>query len=160
MAGRKRKVQRDVIEIAVAFFAAWLFYQGLAFATGTSMPLVSVVSQSMEPVLHRGDLIFVINPADITVGDIGIYRRTCTSRDIMNGLCAREGSFVDIIHRIIEERDGGYVFKGDNNACYDTVSGSCPDEPLIVKKEQIQGKVVIAVPLLGYPRLALYAIGI
>ena len=158
MAGRK--IQKDILEIVIAFAAAWLFYQGLAFATGTSMPLVSVVSASMEPVLHRGDLIFVVNPSDIQVGDIGIYRRNCELRDIMLNLCASQGSYVDIIHRVHEERQDGFIFKGDNNPCVDTISGSCSGDPLIVKKEQIQGKVVLAVPLLGYPRLILYTFGI
>jgi signal peptidase I len=56
-----------------------------------------------------------------------------------------------IVHRIIDKNEEGYVIKGDNNPA--------PD-PGTVKKEQIIGKVLFAVPLLGYPRLALYAIGI
>ena len=47
---------RDIIEIIFAVIVAWLFYQGLALATGTSMPIVSVVSQSADAraALQRG----------------------------------------------------------------------------------------------------------
>jgi signal peptidase I len=128
---------KDVAEIIVAFVVAWVFYQGLAFATGTSMPIVSVVSDSMEPILHRGDLLFVTGADDFQVNDIVIYQRS----DVQ----------YTIVHRIIEIQEDGYVIKGDNNPV--------PDAG-IVKQEQIIGKVLFAVPLLGYPRLALYVVGI
>ena len=127
----------DVLEILLAFIVAWVFYQGLAFAAGTPMPIVSVVSESMEPVLHRGDLVFVIAPRDLQVNDVVIYQR--------------EGSAFTIIHRIIEKKEDGYIIKGDNNPRPD--SGT-------IAQNQINGKVLFAVPLLGYPRLALYAVGI
>ena len=127
----------DVLEILLAFIIAWIFYQGLAFAAGTPMPIVSVVSESMEPVLHRGDLVFVVAPKDLKVGDVVIYQR--------------EGSQFTIIHRVIESRPEGYIIKGDNNPR--------PDSGTVTQK-QINGKVLFALPLLGYPRLALYAVGI
>ena len=43
---------RDIIEIIIAFFIAWAFYQSLIFATGTNLPIVSVVSDSMD---HNGN---------------------------------------------------------------------------------------------------------
>ena len=131
------KYLKDIGEIVIAFVVAWVFYQGLAFATGTSMPIVSVVSDSMEPILHRGDLLFVLNSEDPQVGDIVIYQRS----DVK----------YTIVHRIIEINEDGYITKGDNNPTAD---------PYVVKREQIVGKVLFAVPLLGYPRLALYVVGI
>jgi signal peptidase I len=128
---------KDVTEIITAFVVAWVFYQGLAFATGTSMPIVSVVSESMEPILHRGDLLFVTGADDFQVNDIVIYQRS-------------EVQYT-IVHRIIEVQEDGYVIKGDNNPV--------PDAG-VVKQEQIVGKVLFAVPLLGYPRLVLYLVGI
>ena len=44
---RLKSPYRDIAEIAIAFAVAWLFYQGLVFATGTPLPIVSVVSDSM-----------------------------------------------------------------------------------------------------------------
>ena len=133
-------MHKDIIEIVAAFLAAWLFYQGLAFATGTPMPIVSVASESMEPILHKGDLLFVLRPDDLKTGNIIIYNVP--------------GEKYTIVHRIIEMHDDGTVdTKGDNN------SGQLPYEHNI-KSGQIVGKAVLAVPMLGYPRLLLYAVGI
>ena len=133
---KKRSYKRDIIEIVLAVIAAWVLYQGLAFGLGTPLPIVSVVSNSMEPVLHRGDLLIVAK-SDYQIGDIVIYNRPDTQ--------------FTIVHRIIKETDGGFVIKGDNNPV--------PD-PGFVQENQILGKVQFAIPLLGYPRLALYAIGV
>lgn len=159
---------RDIIEIIAAFFVAWVFYQGLVFVTGTPLPIVSVVSDSMFHAttfdewwdgnrgfyeqkniskdrftsfqfsngLSKGDLLFVVN-AEPQVGDIIIYQ-------------SGRSSFT-IVHRVAEKSPDGYTLKGDNNAASD---------PGVVRKEQVVGKVLFAAPLLGYPRLALYAVGI
>ncbi len=138
--------RKDLLEIGASLLCAWVFYQMLIFVTGTPMPLVSVVSESMEPVLHRGDMLFILPAEKPAVDDIVIYQRPGTSKTI--------------IHRIIEVREGGYIIKGDNNGCPDTVEGTCPGTPLVVEKEWILGKAVFAFPLIGYPRLALYLVGI
>jgi len=93
--------KKDVLEIIIAFSVAWLFYQGLSYAVDTPMPIVSVVSNSMEPVLHRGDMLVVTGSDNLSVGDIVIY----------DSVYARE----TIVHRVIEEVEGGYIIKGDNN---------------------------------------------
>ena len=128
---------KDVIEIVAAFIVAWLFYQGLTIVTGTSLPIVSVVSDSMEPVLHRGDLVFVIQDDNPKIGDIVIYQRSKND--------------ITIVHRIIDIRENNaYIIKGDNNPV--------ADPP--VDKNSVLGKAVFAAPLLGYPRLALTLFGI
>ncbi len=139
MKKKEKSWYREVGEIAIAIFVAWLFYQSLAFAMNTPMPIVSVVSDSMEPTLHRGDLLVVTGmaTADYSIGDIVIYQRP-------------EVSYT-IVHRIIEKTEEGLIIKGDNNAG--------PD-PGHVQPSQILGKVEFAIPLLGYPRLALHALGI
>tara|TARA_Y100000310_G_scaffold280740_1_gene300669 strand:+ start:969 stop:1400 length:432 start_codon:yes stop_codon:yes gene_type:complete len=139
---KKKSLKRDIIEIVVALFAAFIFYTILSAATGTSMPLVSVVSDSMEPVLQRGDLLFVTSTDEYQARDIVIYQNQHVP--------------YTIVHRIISkqtEEDGSlsFIIKGDNN--------QSPD-PFPVKENEIKGKVQLAIPLLGYPRLALMAIGI
>ncbi|MEM7813920.1 MAG: signal peptidase I [Candidatus Aenigmatarchaeota archaeon] len=132
---RNHRMLDTALAILVIVAVAWLFYNGLAIALGTPMPMVSVVSGSMEPNLHVGDLM-IISKGHYDVGDIAIY--------LHNG--------VTIIHRIVEVReDGMYIFKGDHNPA--------PD-PEPVPPERILGEARLALPLLGYPRLALYAIGI
>ena len=126
--------QKEMLQVAAVIIAALIFYQGMAFALQTPLPILSVVSNSMEPTLHVGDLI-IAGKADYKEGDIAIY---ISDR-------------VTIVHRIVEKRPDGYVFKGDNNAV--------PD-PRPVPRERITGKVHVALPLLGYPRLLLHWIGV
>ncbi len=136
------KNQKDIVEIIAAVVIAYVFYTALGAATGTSMPLVSVVSDSMEPVIHRGDLLFVTAVDEYQTRDIVVYETNKIS--------------YTIVHRIIgqqTESDGTILFtiKGDNN--------NAPD-PFLVSASEIKGKVHFAVPLLGYPRLVLMAVGI
>lgn len=170
MAKKKNKYQ-DIIDIIVAFIAAWIFYQLLAFATGTPMPLVSVVSQSMyhnAPFerwwaekgsyymsygiskdefrtfiaangLSRGDLLLAINE-EVKEGDVVIF--------------SIESQPFTIVHRVIRvNSDGTLETKGDANSGQNSYEHNIP-------REKISGKVILAVPVLGYPRLALHAVGI
>ncbi len=162
---KTHSAKRDVIEIVAAFVVAWLFYQGLAFAVGTNLPIVSVVSDSMyhtdefdgwwrargsfyEQIgiskeefrkfplpngMSKGDLLIVTKAEDLKIGDIILYNRDVT-----------------IVHRIISITNDGYVTKGDNNLVSD------PE----ISRRQVVGKVVADVPVLGYPRLLLFAVGI
>lgn len=133
----QNKIVKEVVDIIIAFVIAFVFYQGLTFALNTNQPVVSVVSGSMEPVLHRGDLLLVQGRDVYEVNDIAIYQKP-------------EDQFT-IVHRIIEKTEEGFIFKGDNNPGPDIA---------IVPQNRIIGKVLLAVPLLGYPRLLLYAFGI
>lgn len=131
---KEKPWKKELLQIAVVIIAAYAFYQGLALALQTPLPILSVVSNSMEPTLHVGDLI-VAGKSDYKEDDIAIYLR----------------DRITIVHRIIEKKDGGFVFKGDNNPA--------PD-PQVVPEERVVGKVYLAIPLLGYPRLILHWIGI
>ncbi len=163
-----KKSHRDILEVIGAFVVAFLFYQFLILATGTPLPIVSVVSDSMyhkwsydqwwensggfyENIatskqeflkfqnfngLSRGDLLLVVKPAELKVGDIVIYQRS--PRD------------VTIVHRVIEIDGDRVITKGDNNI------GA--DQP--ITRANLQGKAVFAVPVLGYPRYLLHLVGV
>lgn len=138
MATHKNKYVRDIIEIVLAFVVAWLFYQALALATGTPMPIVSVESESMEPILHKGDLVFILSPENLKLRDIIIYEPMPNCFETQK----------TIIHRIIGFADDDkFIIKGDHNSIPD----KCP-----VDKSQARGKVILAIPLLGYPRTIIY----
>ncbi len=160
--------KRDVIEIVVAFLAAWLFYQGLAFATGTEMPMVSVVSDSMyhmrsfetwwnwnseyyEPLgITEQDFLQFTLPNGLSRGDLLVVVRP---DDIKVGdivVYRRTARDITIVHRIVKVEGDTYIIKGDNNPSADSP----------VRKEMILGKVVAGAPLLGYPRLLLSFTGI
>jgi signal peptidase I len=104
-----------------------------------------VVSASMEPVLYRGDIIFVDSNTDnIQVGNIIVYHATWTPEP------------KNVVHRVINKGEINgtmtYRTKGDNN--------SVPD-PVIVYPNQILYKVVsfnnhtLVIPKLGYITLML-----
>jgi signal peptidase len=103
-----------------------------------------VVSGSMEPTLHRGDIVLVDHNVDnVQVGDIIVYYGTWTPTP------------EDIIHRVIqkEQTHGNgavYTTKGDNS-----FTNPYPD-PVKVQQKQIISKVIsisdhpIIIPKIGY----------
>lgn len=139
--------------------AAFVVYQIIGLVLSTNLPVVSVLSSSMQhdnlEITHYqwlerymgynrtyvdswpisggfriGDMPIVTGPKDLNIGDVIVYRT--------------EQELLPIIHRIIKiNPDGTYQTKGDNNP------GQLPYE-LSVKKEQIVGKVIFIIPKLGY----------
>ncbi|MDI6721425.1 MAG: signal peptidase I [Candidatus Aenigmarchaeota archaeon] len=158
--------KKDALEIIIAFIVAWLFYQGLAVVTGTKMPIVSVVSDSMlhtekfdnwwgsksayysDLEISREDFKKFPVPRGLSCGDLLFITRDDNPRigDVV--IYSRPGSDYTIVHRIVDRSDNIYITKGDNNAA--------PDAP--ISNSQLQGRMVFAMPLLGSPRLALYYI--
>ena len=128
-----------VYDIIFAIAVAGIFYFSLSFILGSRMPIVTVVSDSMTPIINRGDLLVTYHPKAFHVGDIVVYRV--------------ESFGYPIVHRIIriEERNGEriYAMKGDNNPS---------EDPWMVGEANIIGKVVFSLPLLGTPRLFLFRV--
>jgi len=140
----KRGYVQTAVMIIVAILAVLIFWYGLTFFYGTENPILAVASESMEPVLYKGDLILIEgikNPADIYVatkdvdppGDIIIFHRPV-------------GQDERIVHRVVERIDNGdgtYSFKtwGDNNGHKD---------PWIVEESDLIGKYLGKVPFLGH----------
>ena len=93
----------------------------------------TVVSGSMEPVYHVGDLLYVrpTDPADLQPGDVITF--------VMNE------QLVVGTHRIVEVEDTGerlyFYTKGDANAAMDAAP---------VAQENVLGTPVFSIPLLGY----------
>ena len=76
------------------------------------LPIVVVLSGSMEPAFHRGDLLFITNykQEDIKVGEIIAFKV--------------EGRDIPIVHRVLELHEKGdgtvkFLTKGDNNSVDD-----------------------------------------
>jgi signal peptidase len=88
---------------------------------------------SMKPTFVAGDVVIItrIDPAEVQVGDVIQFHRA--------------NSY--IVHRVIEiqEENGRRVFitQGDNN--------NVRDDP--VTPEQVQGRVVLVIPKVGWPTL-------
>lgn len=136
---KKDHVQTAVMVI-LAILAVLIFWYSLTIVFGTENPILAVASESMEPVLYKGDLILIEgikNPADIYAatkdvnppGDIIVFYRGDER----------------IVHRAVEKilENGTYSFKtwGDNN--------NWPDAST-VKESALIGRYLGKVPWLGH----------
>jgi signal peptidase I len=90
---------------------------------GGSVSYVITQGDSMEPLFHSGDLVIVRESADYAVGDI----IAADNKQLR----------APVLHRIIEEREGSYVTKGDNN---DFIDEYRP------RHEDLMGKKWILIP--------------
>ena len=129
--GKKRQKKKEnpyswlataVIIVVFAWFALGIF---------PVFPSV-IVSQSMQPYINRGDMVFIqkSDSDDLVEGDIIQYQ-------LEN---------IQVVHRIIkiEYKDGvkQYITKGDANNAEDAYP---------VSTEQIMGKYIGCVPYIGWP---------
>jgi len=149
----------------------FVFFPGLSYLTGTSLPLVIVESCSMhhyengfdkifetsdvysdagiflgdtsnwifQDGFNKGDVIFVVGADNVEVGDVIIF----------NG-----GSQYPLIHRIVETGNY-YATKGDN---YKTNFKQLDSEKKI-SENQIVGKALFRVPLIGWIKLIFFEFG-
>jgi len=103
----------------------------LSSVLNTTHPMAAISSNSMWPVLEKGDLILIkgTKKDDIKIGDVVVY-------EAENGF---------IIHRVTELMDESFITKGDAN--------TASDQP--IKYDKVVGKTInlgdspIAVPYLG-----------
>lgn len=152
----KRKWNKKIAEIIIVaimlIFAVGLM-PILSLVLGTSVPLSSPTSSSMEPTVSPGDLALVrgVNPKTLSVGDIIVYDQLIqnlsdpTPSKISNPTMHR----IDKI--IFENNQRFFVTKGDNNPT---------EDDWFVPKEGVQGKVVFVIPYLGNVVLALSRIDV
>ncbi len=149
----KKKYKREIIEtvvlIIIAVVGSYAVFIGLEIGLGTypESPLRAVSSGSMRPAYNVGDLLVIQSlPSDkLQVDDVIVFEVSTRS--------------YDIVHRIIEiqyrNQDGKLYFrtKGDNNPSPDYWRGSeCWNG--MIPEENVIGKVIFSVPLIGYVSLA------
>ena len=144
----KRKIFIAVFLITFAFFGSYLIYFILQISLNTSTPMVVVVSESMEPNINKGDILFVQgkDPEDIKGGDVIVY----DAYGLWYG--APEDP---IVHRVIDiyKEDGKFYFvtKGDANDLKD-------EEP--VPQGRVLGVVVGRIPYVGWVKIVLTDLGL
>lgn len=85
---------------------------------------VTVMSGSMEPVISAGDVLIIHDEDEYNAEEIVTFWR----------------DEVLVTHRLIEEREQGWITKGDYNNAVDSQ---------LVQKDQIIGKVIVIIPYLG-----------
>ncbi|KAI0706367.1 hypothetical protein C8Q76DRAFT_156624 [Earliella scabrosa] len=85
-----RCVLLQVLNFASVLASGLMIWKALGLLTNTESPIVVVLSGSMEPAFHRGDLLFLTNPSNqrYKTGDITVYKVP--------------GAEVPIVHRVLE----------------------------------------------------------
>jgi len=128
-----RKINvRKIIKIAlltatVAIVAVFLlFFRPVALAGDTLYE--PVFTGSMEPAIPVGSVVMIkpVDPETLRIDDI---------------ICFKLSEPTSITHRIVSITDEGFTTKGDAN--------EDPDQ-WTVKKENVIGKVILTIPLIGY----------
>ncbi len=122
----------NLISFVLSFLIAFSFYQIIGIALDTDVPIVAVKSNSMKPTFYKGDMLIIRGSDNLNIGDIIVYSSKLHSNHI--------------VHRIIMKNQDGMITKGDYNHKQD---------PWIVKNENVKGKVLFSIPLLGWPKVAL-----
>jgi signal peptidase I len=148
----KKEVIKMLVAVGIIFGATFGGYFIMQISLGTNMPMVVVVSPSMEPTIMTGDLLFVKGPvyADIIngthpdrTGDIIIY----DSNDVW-ALPVSD----PIVHRCVGKNysitEHKYYFQawGDNN-------GAADEGGVWIPQENVLGVVVGRVPYIGYIKI-------
>lgn len=103
---KKQRRQRSSLvtgSMIVLLLAAWLALAPPQL--GGSTHLIIINGNSMEPGLHRGDLVFVRAASSYAIGQIVTYQHP---------------QIGPVIHRIIGRNGRHYVFKGDHNEWIDS----------------------------------------
>jgi len=88
-------------------------------------PIYMVTTRSMEPQITQYSLVIVSRFLMPHESDVGAY-------------LLKPNTIV--IHRVVEESEGAYIFKGDANPS--------PDPP--VSRDQVLGKVIFVIPAIGF----------
>ncbi|BGP26178.1 signal peptidase, endoplasmic reticulum-type [Rhodotorula toruloides] len=136
-----RHVLTQALNFAMVLSTALMMWKGLSIACNTESPVVVVLSESMEPAIQRGDLLFLTMPrtAPLKHGDITVYKVP--------------GSPIPIVHRVIETHDEKnsteqwILTKGDNNRVDDV---GLYNGMKYLRRSHIVGKVQAYVPYVGY----------
>lgn len=158
-----------LVNLGLAFLLVkYLLYPGLALALGTQLPLVAVISGSME---HNGvafDQWWDSKSAwyeerNITKEEFQLYSflNGFDKGDVMI-LAAPENVHVGdvlvyssatyqypIIHRVVAVSENGYTVKGDHNN----------DADPFVSQEQVVGKALYRIPKLGWVKIGAVGLG-
>ncbi|EEZ97812.1 signal peptidase complex catalytic subunit SEC11A [Tribolium castaneum] len=136
----KRQFLYQVLSFGMIVSSALMIWKGLMVVTGSESPIVVVLSGSMEPAFHRGDLLFLTNYPEepVRVGEIVVFKV--------------EGRDIPIVHRVLKlhEKENGtvkFLTKGDNNSVDDR--GLYAPGQLWLTKKDVVGRARGFLPYVG-----------
>ncbi|KAG8457765.1 hypothetical protein KFE25_005778 [Diacronema lutheri] len=136
---RPRTLAHQVLNLCMIVCSALMIWKSLMVLTESESPVVVVLSGSMEPAFHRGDILFLhMGYSPFRAGDIVVFK--VADRDI------------PIVHRVIKvhEKPSGVVdilTKGDNNSVDDR--GLYAAGQSWINKEHIIGRARGYLPYIG-----------
>ncbi|CAL1543942.1 unnamed protein product [Lymnaea stagnalis] len=135
-----RQIYYQFLNFGMIVSSALMIWKGLMVVTGSESPIVVVLSGSMEPAFHRGDLLLLTNHREepIRVGEIVVFKI--------------EGRDIPIVHRVLKvhEKDDGtvrFLTKGDNNSVDDR--GLYAKGQLWLEKKDVVGRAKAFLPYAG-----------
>ena len=134
-------------------------HQASGLALHTGLPIVTVSSQSMVPVLNVGDIVIIRGEETYELGDIIVFNGWETEPIIHRVVAI--GNYPDVeklegwnelTDKYISEMSYGkekiYITKGDNNVKCDQCAGRYP-----VEESKIYGRAVAKIPYLGWVKI-------
>ena len=151
----RKKIIIAIVMISIAFFGSFFVYFILQISFNTESPIVVVISPSMEPQIHTGDLLFVMgrDPENIKNGTVADKDGDIIVFDAY-GLWS-SAPVEPIVHRVIDKYQVGDTWyfrtKGDAN--------SVPD-PSPVPEHRVIGVVVGGIPYIGWVKIILTEYGL
>lgn len=94
-----KRILDTLLPVAVTIVATYAAWKGMCAITGSTHPVMVVSSESMEPTLYRGDLIFLWNRQQkLDVGDIPVVWFPCRSLPMVHRCIA--------VYNQAEDQDG------------------------------------------------------
>jgi signal peptidase I len=102
----KRLLNLKTLSAAIGFvllILIWIFFAPIQL--GGHSYFVIVNGNSMEPLFHKGDLVFLRTANEYVVGDIVVYKYP---------------GIGNVFHRIVGINESSYQMKGDNNSWIDS----------------------------------------
>ena len=130
----------DYISVAIIIFIliTWAY-------SGLLKPYRVVISDSMEPTIHKGDIVYIVKVrGELHKGDIVLYERPDFPEPILHRI-------VDVkITTVNNQEIKCYVIKGDNNSVVDPPYPIAPGKTIdCVPENAIIGKEVFRIPYVG-----------
>ena len=125
----KSVIRIVVLVLLAALIGVGIYSMNASMLGGNALPMpfgfgmTVVLSGSMEPELSVDDLLIVAPAETYEVGDVGVFQTQRTA----------------VVHRIVSINGDEIITRGDAN--------TGDDEP--ITKENIKGKVVFVIPLVG-----------
>ncbi|KAF3398988.1 Signal peptidase complex catalytic subunit sec11 [Talaromyces pinophilus] len=155
IAFRLRALLSVALPILLTLTFPLMTWKALSIMTASPSPVMCVISESMAPAFHRGDLIFLSNrPSLIHAGDIPVVWFTGNPYPMVHRAVQVYSADSVMDNKIVPRSFRQFVVtKGDNNEIMDVPL--YPPGREYVLREEIVGFVRGYVPLLGWVVIAL-----